>query len=304
MSRIRAHLLLLAGLGLLFTTGCGRRDDAPLPEDPQRDQELRLFREGVRTVQERYVDADRVQLDMILSNSIKGMVASVDPYATIHFTGPRTEPPLPEDVPLVELEESDDRELVVLNVYGFQPLLRKHLRALESKARDRRPAGILIDARGATGMDYAAATDLAGWFLPRGSVIGSLVEKQGEATRAMATRRPPIWTTNRVVVLIDGETAGPAEWLAAALQFHHRALLVGEPSRGATVLQSPVPITDEWTVMLTTGRALNPDGRDVTGHPLTPDVIAQPDEAAEENVDWLFLRGMKELKLRVAGPAT
>jgi hypothetical protein len=37
-----------------------------------------------------------------------------------------------------------------------------------------------------------------------------------------------------VAVLIDGVTSGTAEWLAAALQDNHRAILVGSPTAGAS----------------------------------------------------------------------
>jgi len=298
----RAFMAMLALLAAA-TTGCGRREPPPPADTAQRDQELRMFQEGVRTVQERYVDADRVQLDNLISNSIKGMVAEIDPHATLLFNAPPATGGaiIPDDVPLVELIDTDDRRFTLVKVYGFQPQTRKQVRNLESAARARKPAGILIDARGAAGLDYQAAADVAAWLLPRNTTVGAIVHKQGEAPKAVTTRRGAVWPSVPVLVLVDRETAGPAEWLAAALQFHHRAQLAGEPSRGRTVLQTPVPISDQWTVLLTTGRALNPDGRDITGSPLTPDIPLSPDPDNKENVDWLFLRGMEALKALVGG---
>ncbi len=301
---MRSWLWMIAAVvtANLIAAGCNRREQDPPTGNPERENELRLFREGIQTVQDRYVDPERVHMDSIISNSIKGMVAEIDPYASIYFSGdPAEDKVIPADVSLVELLDGEDRHLVILKVYGFQPQTRKQLRSLESAARSRSPAGVLIDARGATGNDYHAALDIAAWLLPRNTVVGSIVEKQGAESRPLTTRRPPLWTTNVVMMLIDHDTSGPAEWLAAALQFHHRVDLVGEASRGVTVIQTPVPITDQWTAMLTTGRVLNPDGRDITGNPLKPDIAVTPEADDKENVDWIYLRGMATLKAQLEG---
>ena len=286
---------VLCTLVLLGVVSCGKRNAEP-PDEPAMDAELRLFQQGIKTVQDRYVDADRVHLEMIISNSIRGMVASVDPYATMLYTGESTDPSVPRDVPLVELNDSDHLAITVLKIHGFHPLMKKQLRALESRARARQPSAVLIDARGASGLDYSAALEVAAWLLPRGTVVGSVVEEQGRETRTLATRRQPLWLASPVVVLIDRETFGPAEWLAGALQFHRRARLVGEITRGIGVIQSPVPISDSWTVMLTTGRVQYPNATDQTGSPLIPDVPAEPSSDNKENVDWLFQRGLELLR--------
>lgn len=298
--QVANHWMPLAAL-VLVMAACGKRNADQPPDNQQMDAELRLFREGIQKVQERYVDADRVQLEMILSNSIKGMVSSIDPYATILFTGESAEPAIPYDVPLVELNDSDHLSITVLKIHGFYPLTKKQLRNLESRARSQPAEGVLIDARGASGMDYSTAVEMAAWLLPRGTTVGSLVEKQGSENRDQTTRRPPVWTDNPVVVLIDRETSGPSEWLAAALQFYKRAHLVGESTRGVGIIQTPVSISDNWTVMLTTGRVLYPDQRDQTGQPLTPDVVAEPPPGNKENVDWLFQRGLDVLRDLLTG---
>ena len=70
-----------------------------------------------------------------------------------------------------------------------------------------------------------------------------------------------------LVVLIDERTGGTVEWLAAALQDNHRAVLVGMPSSSAlgvpgAVVQSSVPVGDgAWSITLTTGRLERGDGR-------------------------------------------
>lgn len=293
----RAYAILFcATLGLPLAISCGKRTADKTPEEIQRDHELKLFAETIRTVQERYVDVEQVHIDQIISNSLKGMVASIDPYAVIQFTGNPPSEIIPQDVPLAELLETEWPEIMVLKIYSFHPLMKKHVRNLHNKMRGREPAGILIDGRGATGTDYSAALEICALFLPRETIVGTIIEKQGEVTRSLTTRSPPVWKTNSVIVLIDNQTYGPPELLASALRFYRRATLAGEPSRGVAVVQSPISVTDQWIVMLSTGRVLDPGGKNITGNPLTPDLAAIPDPEEKENVDYIFRRGMSALR--------
>jgi carboxyl-terminal processing protease len=73
-----------------------------------------------------------------------------------------------------------------------------------------------------------------------------------------------------IAVLVDGVTSGTAEWLAAALQDNHRAILVGSPTAGASGrstadVRSIVTVGDgTWSINLVTGYLLRGDG-----HPLS-----------------------------------
>jgi carboxyl-terminal processing protease len=82
-----------------------------------------------------------------------------------------------------------------------------------------------------------------------------------------------------MAVLVDRGTSCGAEWLAAALQDNHRAVIVGGPTAsvfsdmersfgatGAADVSSTIPVGGgSWSVMLTTGILQRGDGR-----PLAP----------------------------------
>ena len=74
-------------------------------------------------------------------------------------------------------------------------------------------------------------------------------------------------------MLVDQTTSGTAEWIAAALQDNHRAIIVGHrpsvPGRddwgrsaGALDVKSRVPVGDgSWSIELVTGYLERGDGR-------------------------------------------
>src|SRR5439155_15268224 len=74
-----------------------------------------------------------------------------------------------------------------------------------------------------------------------------------------------------VVVLVNGETTGGGELIAAALQDHKRAAVAGQRTRGKGSIQSPVPrlallregggFDGTLELKLTTGTFVRPNGK-------------------------------------------
>lgn len=286
---------LLIVIAVMGSASCGRRESTTPGDEASRRREMDKFVEAIRIVQDRYVDVERVELERIISNSLKGMVTAVDPYAQIYYTGMPHEVDVPEDVALIEATGPDDSDILSLRIFGFNGVLKKQLRRLESPMREINPSAILLDCRGAHGEDFEAAAAVAEWFLEPGLTIGSLITGQEQREVNMISQKTPLWPTNLLVVLTDHTLSGPGEFLAAALRAHQRCILVGQPTRGVAVMQTPVRLTDEWTVQLTTGRAREPGGRDITGNPIVPDIIAEPEPGNMENVDWVRIRGQAVL---------
>lgn len=296
---MKRRILFVAACALACVS-CGRsRDRADDEEARAREREMQRFVEAIRVVQDRYVDVEKVQLDGMISNSLKGMITSIDPNAEVFYTGTTEQVSVPDDAPLLEWSGPDESGIAVLHIFGFASDMKRQLRKLEGEVGRRGVAGILIDARGAYGEDFEAAALVAEWFLPRETAIGSLVQRQGERVETYIARRAPAWVTNQVVVLTDPALVGPGEILAAALRANERCILVGRPTRGVAVVRSPVKITDEWTVLLSTAQAREPGGRNITGNPIHPDIAAQAEPDNRENIDWVHRAGLAALRERI-----
>jgi carboxyl-terminal processing protease len=131
-------------------------------------------------------------------------------------------------------------------------------RAVDS-LRERGARSLVLDLRGNAGGLFEEGVQVAGLFLPRGSLVASLDARRGAAPQPHLSRNSR-WPTMPLTLLVDAGTASAAEVIAAALRDHDRALLVGAPTYGKGVVQRVVKLTNDLSLRLTTARWLTPRG--------------------------------------------
>jgi len=164
--------------------------------------------------------------------------------------------------------------------------------ALSKLDADGAPRGVVLDLRNNPGGMVTAAVAAAGAFLPGGSVVFRARGRAGDAESAVTVEpryyrtaeapgdvlaNLPAWTrTVPLTVLVNGASASAAELVAAALQDHGRARLVGTPTFGKGSIQSVVPLDAETGVKFTIARYFSPNGHEIQAHGVTPDVAAAP----------------------------
>jgi carboxyl-terminal processing protease len=121
---------------------------------------------------------------------------------------------------------------------------------------------LLLDFRGNPGGSLEAAIDITGLFLPKGSLITS-VYGRAMPKKEYRVEREPVAPSLPVVVILNRNTASAAEIIAAALQEHDRAWLVGEASFGKGVVETVMPLGEGTALVLTVARYFTPSGRSV-----------------------------------------
>ena len=138
--------------------------------------------------------------------------------------------------------------------------------------------GIVLDLRGNSGGLVRNADAIGDLITGPGREAGIDVGPSGE-TRQITGGDGAI-IEGRVVVLVDGQTASAAERLARTLEAAGRGVLIGDATYGKGRAQMTRILPGGYTVMVSAGEMLAPDGRPIQGRGLEPQTPGAPGEKA------------------------
>jgi len=124
--------------------------------------------------------------------------------------------------------------------------------------------GLVLDLRWTPGGWLNASVETARLFL--GSEKVATVKSRGEEDKVFSADGPSKFADLPVVILVNAETSGGAELIAAALQDHKRAVLVGQRTRGKASVQTPLDV-GSVPMKLTTGTFFPPSGKNLNRFP-------------------------------------
>lgn len=118
---------------------------------------------------------------------------------------------------------------------------------------------LILDLQGNPGGYLQAAVTLSDQFLNNGEMI---VYTEGRTTGRQEYRagKDKI-DLNKIVVLVDGNTASAAEIVSGALQDHDRGIIIGRRTFGKGLVQRSVPLPDGSEMRLTIAHYYSPVGR-------------------------------------------
>ena len=137
--------------------------------------------------------------------------------------------------------------------------LHEALGTLEKQGAKR----VVLDLRDNGGGSVKEAAHVAGEFLPTGSIVYTSEGRKKEVTDTGRVSRS-FWKSERrypIIVMINSGTASASELVAGALQDHDRALIVGRPSFGKSLLMAGFPLADGSEIVLVIGHVRTPCGR-------------------------------------------
>jgi len=121
---------------------------------------------------------------------------------------------------------------------------------------------LVLDLRGNGGGLLQEAVDIADEFLSDNKLI-VYTEGANSKRHDFVCKRPGLFETGKLTVLIDETSASASEVLAGALQDWDRATIIGRRSFGKGLVQQQFGLTDGSAVRLTIARYYTPLGRNI-----------------------------------------
>ncbi len=131
---------------------------------------------------------------------------------------------------------------------------------------------LIVDLRSSQGTnDFATAAEFAKRFCPKGKPLFTLRKPAARQNRVFNSDRDPAFH-GLVMVLADGDTAGSAEALAAALRFYDKALVIGQPTAGRAVEYSDLSLPGGKILRVAVAEMVSPEGRSLLPDGVKPDL--------------------------------
>ena len=148
---------------------------------------------------------------------------------------------------------------VILN--SFTEGCARDVRMALVELKNRGARGFILDLRGNGGGSMAEAIDIAGLFIPKGTMVLSTKGKIPQASQEYTTRREPLDTEIPLIVLVDGQSASSSEIVAGAMQDLDRGVIMGSRTYGKGLVQTVRELPYNASLKVTTSKYYTPSGR-------------------------------------------
>ncbi len=167
-----------------------------------------------------------------------------------------------------------------IRISDFKDTTSREIENAVKEMLDKGMKGLILDLRWNPGGLLTASVQVCELFLPKGSLV-TYTKSRGELTRndgkdlELYTRRKPIIPLNMpLILLVNNQTASSSEIVTGALQYHQRAIVVGEKTFGKGSVQTiiPLPPKNDTALRLTTALYYTPAGVTIDHQGILPDV--------------------------------
>ena len=189
--------------------------------------------------------------------------------------------------PTVEVTAHND--IVTARISGFNRSTTRELSTQVNEAISRlrgSARGLVLDLRGNPGGLLSEAVRVADLFISEGRIL-TTQGRHPASVHFYDAREDDIAAGLPIIVLVNGRSASASEIVAAALQDHERAIVIGSSSYGKGTVQMVVALPNEGELTVTWSQFLTPSGYVLNGLGVHPSICTS---AAGANVDQLIRR--------------
>lgn len=169
-----------------------------------------------------------------------------------------------------------------IRLYNFGAKSTEEVIAAHKTLWDQGASKLIFDLRNNTGGFVETAVDITSLFSKNETI---LIEEKGDGTQKVYRNTgSTLDEESPMVILVNEGTASASEIMAGALQDTGRAKLIGVTSYGKGYIQQWIPLNGDFgAVRVTIARWLTPEGHQIQGQGLTPDISVTLTEEDYEN---------------------
>ncbi len=156
------------------------------------------------------------------------------------------------------------------------------------------PGALVLDLRATPPhADFEQAAEVCRRFCPKGRILFSIKRTRANDEEVLTSRMDPLYR-GPLVVLVDGDTSGSGEVIAAVLRTHLGAYIIGNQTKGEAAQFEEIALDKGRVLKVAVGEVTLPDATPVFPGGLRPDLVV---DVAQEKTDEYLFAAMQEQDL-------
>ena len=175
--------------------------------------------------------------------------------------------------PTVKFEMLDDG-MAYIQITEFDTVTVDQFTEAMAMARGNDMKGLILDLRSNPGGNLSSVVSIAKQMLPKGLIVYT---EDRDGTREEYSCDGSKELDVPMVVLVNGNSASASEILAGAIKDYGIGTLVGTTTFGKGIVQRPIELSDGSAVKLTISSYYTPNGINIHGIGIKPDVECEFD---------------------------
>ncbi len=176
------------------------------------------------------------------------------------------------EVPTVEYQMLEDG-IGYIYVMEFDEVTEEQFFLAVDALEEQGMKALVVDVRDNPGGMLTTVCAMLSRILPKGELLLYTEDKYGQSEKYYSDKSETVELP--IAVVMNGASASASEVFAGALQDHDKAILVGTQSFGKGIVQSLVPMRDGSAIKVTVSKYFTPDGVNIHGSGLTPDIVVE-----------------------------
>lgn len=180
------------------------------------------------------------------------------------------------ETPTVEYEMLEDG-MAYIQLTEFDDVSVGQFEEALASVRKSGMKGMILDLRGNPGGNLNAVVDMCRMILPEGMIVYT-EDKSGKRSEYTCDGDKELDVP--LVVLVDMNSASAAEIMAGAIKDYKLGTLVGTTTFGKGIVQQIIPFRDGSAVKVTISAYYTPNGNNIHGLGIEPDVVCEFDGEA------------------------
>lgn len=181
-------------------------------------------------------------------------------------------------VPAVEHEMLENKT-GYLAIYEFTNVAFEQYQKAFSDLQSQGMERLVVDLRGNPGGLVDSVCNILNTILPKGTIVYT-EDKYGNRMDKDSEGKTPLDIP--LAVLVNGNSASASEIFAGAVQDYGIGTIVGTTTYGKGVVQTVKELKDGSAVKLTISNYFTPNGNNINGKGITPDVEVELDEKLKQ----------------------